>query len=263
MRRKLNIIIIDGDINASKYFGEYIDTTKELYLIAVTNNSYQALDLVEKYVPDAIVLDLELNQGKGNGLTFLMELNSLLLPFKPFILVTTNNSSTVAYDCARQYGADFIMSKNQEDYSEQNVLEFLKMMKDSIHNNIFRQHPNHATIEPAARQERRIARIINTELNNIGISPKVIGYKYLTEAVQLVLNGQTKNLCGIIGQKYSKSDSSVERAMQNAINSAWRSSNVEEQLKYYTARIHSERGVPTMTEFVYYYAYKIKNELTA
>lgn len=259
MFNKLNIIVIDGDINTSIHYREYINTTKELYLIAVTNNSYQALDLVEKYIPDVIVLDLELNQGKGNGLSFLMKLNTLPLPFKPFILVTTNNSSTVTYDCARQYGADFIMSKHQEDYSEQNVLEFLKMMKDSIHRNIRKQQPKYSITESIVQKEQRITRIINMELNNIGINPKVIGYKYLTDAVRLVINGQTKNLCGIIGQKYSKTDSSVERAMQNAINSAWRSSNMEEQLKYYTARIHSERGVPTMTEFIYYYANKIKN----
>lgn len=259
MQKILNIIVIDGDVNTSKHYREYTDTIKELYLIAVTNNSYHALDLVEKYTPDAIVLDLELNQGTGNGLTFLMELNALSLPFKPFILVTTNNSSTVTYDCARQYGADFIMSKHQEDYSEQNVLEFLKMMRDSIHKNIRKQQPQYSTYEVVTQKEQRITRIINMELNNIGINPKVIGYKYLTDAVQLVINGQTKNLCGIIGQKYSKTDSSVERAMQNAINSAWRSSNMEDQLKYYTARIHSERGVPTMTEFIYYYANKIKN----
>lgn len=260
MNRTLEVIIVDDNTNACKRFQKNIEIIQEISLIAITNNSYHALNLVQRYLPDAIILDLELNQGKGNGLTFLMELHNLALPFKPFILVTTNNSSSVAYDYARQYGADFIMSKHQADYSEQNVLEFLKMMKDSIQKNIRNQHPGYNTSVSAVQKEKRLARIINMELNNIGISPKVIGYKYLTEAVQLVINGQTRNLCGIIGQKYSKSDSSVERAMQNAINAAWRVNNTEEQLKYYTAKIHSERGVPTMTEFIYYYAYKIKNE---
>ena len=48
--------------------------------------------------------------------------------------------------------------------------------------------------------------------------------------------------------------------MQNAINSAWRHTDIEDLLKYYTARIHSDKAVPTTMEFVYYYANKIKDE---
>ena len=48
--------------------------------------------------------------------------------------------------------------------------------------------------------------------------------------------------------------------MQNAIEKAWKTSCIEDLKKYYTARISSSRGVPTMTEFIYYYAEKIKNE---
>ena len=91
-------------------------------------------------------------------------------------------------------------------------------------------------------------------------NPKAIGYKYLTDAILLVMEGHTNNLCTTIGDKYSKTDASVERAMQNAINNAWRSNDIDELLKHYSARINSDRGVPTLTEFVYYYANKIKND---
>ena len=74
------------------------------------------------------------------------------------------------------------------------------------------------------------------------------------------MEGHTNNLCTTIGDKYSKTDASVERAMQNAINNAWRSNDIDELLKHYSARINSDRGVPTLTEFVYYYANKIKND---
>ena len=47
--------------------------------------------------------------------------------------------------------------------------------------------------------------------------------------------------------------------MQNAITRAWRSSPIDELLLHYTAKISQERGSPTLTEFIYYYANKIKN----
>ena len=260
MNRELNIMIIEDDATVCKHFAEYADVTKEVSIIAVTNNSYRALELIEECLPDAIILDLELNQGKGNGLLFLQDFNNLSIPFKPFILVTTNNSSKMTYDYARQLGADFIMSKHQEDYSEKTAIDFLKMMKDIIQNNIRNHHPDYELSESASQRKKRLTRLISIELDHIGISPKAIGYKYLTDAIFLVLDGHKNNLCTAIGQKYSKTNTSVERAMQNAINNAWRSNDIDELLKHYTARIHSEKGVPTLTEFVYYYANKIKND---
>ena len=64
-----------------------------------------------------------------------------------------------------------------------------------------------------------------------------------------------------MAKNYKKSDASVERAMQNAINRAWRVSDIEELLTHYTAKIHSEKGVPTTLEFVYYYANKVKMDM--
>lgn len=258
--RELNIILVEDDVEACKRFTEYTDLTDNISIIADTNNSYRAIELVKELHPDAVILDLELNQGKGNGLLFLQELKNLDVPFKPYILITTNNSSPTTYEYARQSGADFIMSKHQSDYSEQNAIDFLIMMKDIIQNNITKQHSAYATTESPVQHEKRLKKKITIELDNIGISPKVVGYKYLTDAILLVINGQASNLCVTTGQKYAKTDSSVERAMQNAINKAWRSTDIEDLLVHYTAKISSEKGVPTLTEFIYYYANKIKNE---
>lgn len=51
------------------------------------------------------------------------------------------------------------------------------------------------------------------------------------------------------------------RAMQNSINRAWSTSDIQDLLDNYTAKIKSDKGVPTVTEFIYFYAQKIKNEL--
>lgn len=118
MERELNILLIEDDPDTCKKFAEYIDIKNEVALTGVTNNSYRAIELVKEGAPDAVILDLELNEGQGNGLMFLQELEALSLPFKPYILVTTNNSSSTTYHFARKTGADFIMSKYQHSYRE-------------------------------------------------------------------------------------------------------------------------------------------------
>lgn len=257
MNQNLNIMLIEDDPAVCKRFTEQIDAIADISITAITNNSYRALELIKDDTPDVVILDLELNQGQGNGLVFLKDLNKLTLPLKPYILITTNNSSSVTYDCARQLGADFIMSKQQADYSEKTVIHFLKILKNIIQN----QQTDGTDFGTSNYQEKHIVRLINQELEKIGISPGVIGHKYLIDAILLAINGHTKNLGIILGEKYNKTNTSVERAMHNAIKNAWRSMDIDELHKYYTAKITSKIGVPTLTEFIHYYANKINNNL--
>lgn len=260
MERELNILLIEDDPDTCKNFAEYIDAKSDVVLTGVTNNSYRAIELVKEGAPDAVILDLELNEGQGNGLLFLQELETLSLPFKPYVLITTNNSSATTYNFARKTGADFIMSKHQEDYSEKSAVDFLCMMKQTIQST--RNTPEPAKQEASSGpSSKQLMRLISLELDAVGISPKAIGYQYLSEAVLLIIQGQPHNICGTLAKQYKKTDSSVERAMQNAINKAWRTMDIDDLLKHYTARINSDKGVPTLTEFIHYYANKIKNHL--
>jgi Response regulator containing a CheY-like receiver domain and an HTH DNA-binding domain len=259
MIQKLSIIIVEDDPDSCKEFYNYIDKIEDIELLGSTNNSTQAIDYTKVYLPDAIILDLELHNGSGSGLNVLQELVRLSITPKPYILITTNNSSKITFDFARQLGADFIMSKHQKDYSAKNVIDFLKIMAPLIHNQRLASNTYTVMSDPYDIN-KRIANRISVELNNIGINPKVLGYKYLVEAIQIVIDQPTKNLCSIIGEKYQRTDSSVERAIQNAINKAWRTTDIDDLLKYYTAKINPGKGVPTVLELISYYANKIKNE---
>jgi len=257
---KLSMILVEDDPIACKELSDYIEELDDLSFVGVTNNAKQAIDYIKDFLPDVMILDLELHKGSGNGLNVLMEMNQLSLNNKPYILITTNNSSQITYETARHLGADFIMAKYQADYSVKSVVDFLRIMKPVILSRKQSASETNSTNEPPDIRNKRIIRRISAELNYVGISPKVIGYQYLTDAIQLVIKQPMQNICITIGEKYRKTETSVERAMQNAINKAWRTSDIDDLLKYYTARINSEKGVPTITEFVYYYANKIKNE---
>ncbi len=102
---------------------------------------------------------------------------------------------------------------------------------------------------------------IHRELDAVGISPKAIGYEYLTEAIIIATKEPTPNLSRLVAAKHGKTPASVERAMQNAINRAWSNGNPEDLARNYTAVINYERGVPTLTEFIYHYANRFRNEL--
>ncbi len=128
-----------------------------------------------------------------------------------YILVTTNNTSVITYEYARQLGADFIMSKHQADFSSKGAVGFLQMMKGAILSKKELKASEHSTTEAPEQRKKRIMRKINQELDNIGISPKAVGYKYLADAIELIIQKPVNNLCAVIGSNYGKTDASVER----------------------------------------------------
>jgi len=261
MEEKLEILLVEDDPEACRELAEQILETDDMLLIGVTNNAYKAVELIKDNLPDALILDLELHHGAGNGLYVLQELQTLSLPKVPYILITTNNSSTTTYELARKLGADFIMSKHQEGYSTRSVLDFLRITRPVI-----LQAQRRSDIQLPFGQEtpeqhnRRIRRRISTELNYVGINPKSVGYNYLIDAICIMMKQPTQNLCTIVAKQYGKSEPSIERAMQNAINRAWKTSNINDLLCHYTAKINSAKGSPTITEFICYYANKLRNE---
>lgn len=259
MRRNLTILLVEDELQDCQSIENYVLTKKEeVTLIGITNNANEALNIIIEQSPDVLILDLELHQGFGNGLDLLNDLSSLQSDYAPFTLVTTNNNSKIVYRQARFLGADFIMSKFQDDYGAHSVIDFLISMKRSIHNNSKSKIININSYNTLKNPEKHLEKIIINNLDAIGISPKVLGRKYLAKAIQLIINDCSAKICSALAIEFHKSDASIERAMQNAINQAWRISNIDDLNNLYTARIHSEKGVPTYTEFIYYFADKIK-----
>lgn len=260
MNEKLEILIVEDDTLLSKELALLIDNSDDLLLIAVTNDSSKAVEYIKDTMPDVVILDLELHQGKGSGLNVLYNIHTLSLSKKPYILVNTDNSSVITHETARALGADYIMSKHQEGYSSQSITDFLRIMCPAIKRIQISSPDISNTTKPEEQYSKRIYRRIMTELNHVGINPKSVGYTYLIDAIYLMAKQPSQGICAALADKYNKSESSIERAMQNAINRAWKIQNFKELMHHYTAKISSAKGAPTLTEFICYYANIIKTE---
>ena len=127
MDRKLEIILVEDDHNICREMSDLILNSDDLILIGVTNDSTEATNIIRDKLPEAIILDLELHNGSGSGLEVLQDLYVSPLPKTPYILLTTNNSSSRTYDLVRKFGADYIRSKHQKNYSSKTVLDFLRL----------------------------------------------------------------------------------------------------------------------------------------
>lgn len=254
MERKIKIVLLEDNYEECKMFQEFINKRNDITLVAKTKSSDEALTLVKKHSPDAIVLDLELHKGNGSGFDFLNNLQKLSLPYRPLIFVTTNIASQVIYDKLHKDFVDLIFYKKQHDYSPKLVIDALVLLA---------QEPN---LKPTClndspeEKDLELRNRINKELDSIGISYKLKGREYLFEGIYYLLTSNDPNITVFqhLSNRYKLLTSSISRAIQTSINHTWRTSSIEDLRINYTAQINYNTGVPTPTEFIYYIVNKLK-----
>ena len=92
--QEITVLLVEDDVEECNELQNYADSVNDVNLVGITNNSDEALEMVQAFLPDVVLLDLELHQGGGNGLLFLLGLSRLNLPFRPYIIIITPMSAS-------------------------------------------------------------------------------------------------------------------------------------------------------------------------
>ena len=256
----MKILIIEDDVNDCNAFKRCVENRDDIEIVAITDSDTEALQLVKVKHPEGIILDLELNEsinGSTDSLDFLNKIKELKLNYEPIIIVTTHINSKRTYEILHRNGVELILYKDHPKYSPEHVLNNFIVLRDA---NVTKTENIQEKIE---NEEEKIINLIEAELNLIGIPQKMVGRKYISDAIlYLVQNDEDKiNVTQYLINKHKKSPTTITNGIQNAINYAWRISATEDLEKYYTARINYTTGVPTPMEFIYYYVDKVKKEI--
>lgn len=97
---------------------------------------------------------------------------------------------------------------------------------------------------------------ISILLKRLGITPGVLGFHYIKEAIILVMKN-TSFKYALVGELYTKiavkfhtTPARVERAIRHAIEKAWYIGNTDLQQKLFGHTVSSEKGKPTNGELI-------------
>lgn len=169
MPKRIDLLVVEDDEATCLEYEQVCKQYDDVFLIGTSAHAKEALKITEEFKPNAVVLDLELQKGSGNGIDYLTHFDDYMLKVKPFILVVTNNVSQITQSIVRNAGADFIIVKSQADYSVEMVVNFLR----SIISKIPDMNPNFPTSSPAIKKRieedynQRLVKRITTELDLI------------------------------------------------------------------------------------------------
>jgi CheY-like chemotaxis protein len=102
MNRLLNILLIEDDTIEVMKFNRVLSTININQKVVEANNGEEALTIlkVKEFIPDIIVLDL--NMPKMNGIEFIRILKAdEYLKYIPVIILTTSNNRKDVLECYR------------------------------------------------------------------------------------------------------------------------------------------------------------------
>lgn len=270
-KKHMKVLIIEDDSAECLKFEACVANIPEINIIGMTNSSHEGIKLAEYYLPDAIILDLELHHGSGSGIHFLNELPNSMVSNDPFIFVTTNITAEVVLNLAREAGATWTFSKQQIDYSVDMVFEMAlqlrKTKERAIHGLTIKNDCKVRTETP----EERKARIINHieyELDLLGVPRMLKGRIYLVEGIYFLaavnltdLKYKNNTVIEHLSKLYNRNGTAITRTMQTAISNTWKKSLAEDLMRYYTDRVNYRTGIPTTHEFLRFYAKRVRNML--
>ena len=263
--RPMPLLLVEDDVAECIKFRDCANNRGDISFIGMTGSSFEGIQYVKTLMPEGVILDLELHRGKGSGMQFLAELKRANISLRPIIVVTTNSPSNVVYSYVHDMGADLVFYKRQADYSPDMVINTLLALRKSLYAAPRDGIPGDLrTIESPEERRKRIQERIDTELDLIGVGVRYKGRTYIREAIFLLLSKEKDSSEAVIyrvAERLKLSYSTVIRAMQTAVNRAWDSSSIDDLQKYYTARVNIHTGVPSPTEFIHYYADKIRKTM--
>jgi DNA-binding NarL/FixJ family response regulator len=265
IKKPMSLLLIEDDVAECVKFKDCANGRTDIIFVDMTGSSVKGMQCVKTKLPEGVILDLELNRGNGSGIQFLADLKDADLAVRPIIVVTTNSPSEVVYNHVRDSGAALVFYKRKPDYCPDMVINHLIALRNSLYAMHGGDLPaDMQTLETPEELQARISKRIDAEMDLIGVGLKYKGRNQLHESILLLISKEKDASESVINQAAINNKvnySAIIRTMQTAINSAWSRSSIEDLEKYYTARINCETGVPSPTEFIHYYANKIRKSM--
>jgi two-component system response regulator (stage 0 sporulation protein A) len=264
-QKPMKIVLIEDDVAACRDFADYARTRTDIDFVGMTGKSAEGLELVKNKLPEAVILDLELNMGAGSGYDFLEDFYKTEFSIRPIVVITTRTRNDAIHtQLHAKFDINWIFYKLQQGYCPEMVIRHLLRFREFY----YLQGSGGAaitTLETPEEQKCRIMSRIKAEMDAFGISMRLKGRKYIEEAVYMLVgkkNQDSETLLQDVAKEQKNSYDNTLRAIQTAINDAWKNADdIDELLKLYTAPVRKDKGTPTPTEFIYYYADKIHRDL--
>ncbi|MBO4962414.1 MAG: sporulation transcription factor Spo0A [Clostridia bacterium] len=227
----MSAIILQEDLPYANSLKDMLDKTSYVKVLCSTNDGQMGLDLINKYSPDLVILDLILKTM--DGLEILPEIKKQNPNCKVVVLTYLTGDENVSK--ATSLGADYYLIK---PISSEMILKRISSFTEP-------------TLSKSTLDDK-----ISKIFISVGIPPHIKGYSFLREGVKMVVNNPsiinniTKQLYPMIGERFSTTPSKVERAIRHAIEVSWAKGRIDSINSLFGVSVYLGQEKPTNGEFI-------------
>ena len=254
METKISVLLADPGEQYRAAYSKAIGQETDMELVAQTDNGLRAEELITKFQPDVVVLDLVL--PNLDGLSLLTHLRAKNASSRVIVTSAICNDQ-VLMECA-ELGTTYFM---QKPFDPPLLVQRIRQTARP------RQRTGGAGTQLAAAEpEPSLESVVTDVIHEIGVPAHIKGYQFLRTAVKMVvdnpdmINRITKELYPSIGKCYNTSASKVERAIRHAIEVAWSRGRIDTLNKAFGCRVATKEDKPTNGEFIAMLADKLSLE---
>lgn len=255
MEKKLTVVIADGSGESGELLCKTVNAHGRFAVVGVTQDGVKARELIRKHRPDYLVLDLLL--VNRDGISILKDLGDA--EKKPIVIVISSFISTPVVSMAADLGAAYFLRK---PFDVQLLLDRMEELAgpEEVHSEAWNWiSPRLLEASTLLRQE------ITMMLREFGIPTHVKGYRYLCEALLILLEAPYRKKLNIttelyprVAETFGTTPNRVERAMRHAIELAWYSEANEECIMRLHSYFDNRWSRPSNSEFLTAIAEKIR-----
>ncbi len=258
----IKIVLVDDNQHFTTVLENFLREKDDVEVAGVAADGWAGLELIERYQPDVVLLDMIMPRLDGLGV--LDRIQELSVRPKVIMLTAYLNESMIQR--AIMKGAmDYLIKPFELEGIYERIKDvhcmYPSMVMESgpIMGNLALEETvpmYHLTHSMPVRKRKPVEVEVTSLLHDMGVPAHVKGYQYLRDAILMILNdihlltSITKDLYPKIAEKYSTTPSRVERAIRHAIELAWDRGNVDLMTEYFGYSINLEKGKPTNSEFI-------------
>lgn len=238
MEKKITVGVAEDNEIVLEMLVEVVRSEEQFELVGEAMTGAEAIQLVREKQPDVMLLDLVMPQG--GGLDVMATAKEENLQKTKFIAVSALGEERIAQE-AIAHGAQYYIMKPFEANS---VIRRIKAVCTASENQV------------GTDEQTKVEHIITKSLHTLGVPAQLNGYKYLREAIAMVvMNPQgvtaiTRQIYPVIAERYNASGPSVERAIRHAIEVSWNRGSMEAINRMFGYTINNQKGKPTNSEYI-------------
>lgn len=273
--KKINVIITDNNKFNAQSLKNYLMKKEIINNVEVAGDGVTTLNLFKEINADVIICDLFIPDIDGFGVV--EKINEMELDKKPLILLTSITVGDYIFKkVTKTIGVDCFISKPiNEAFLYNKIVTMIEKEEKAIDckkNNVSKLNESTPLINTlnysnnvhcnTTNEVNNRYKTLNLEieivniLHKLGIPANIKGYRYLQDAIKMVVNNAklldtiTKELYPSVAEKNNTTPTKVERAIRHAIEVAGVKGNVEAIRDLFNISLDLEKVKPKNSEFI-------------